>query len=129
MDVDEAGRDDAARRVELAGASEVRADLADDAIGDRHVGDAARRTAAVQDRAAADHAISRHHDSPLVSFDRASRSFNGRGGAPAVVPPSIGSTMPVICAARSLARYRTALATSGGDPTRWSGCRARTSDA
>src|SRR5262245_27831236 len=127
MDVDEAGRDDAARRVELAGASQVRANLADDAIGHRHVGDATRRTAAVQHRAAANDEISRQHDSPLVSFDRASRSLNGRGGGPAVVPPSIGSTMPVICAARSLARYRTALATSRGDPTRWSGCSARTS--
>src|SRR5262245_14860172 len=127
MDVDEARRDHAARRVELVVAPQVRADLADDAIGDRDVSDAAGRTAAVQHRAPANHAISRHHDSSL--FEPASRSFKGRGGAPAVVPPSIGSTMPVICAARSLARYSTALATSRGDPTRWSGCRARTSDA
>ena len=35
-------------------------------------------------------------------------------GGPAVVPPSIGRTMPVICAARSLDRNATALATSAG---------------
>src|SRR5437773_1826885 len=49
-----------------------------------------------------------------------------RGGAPAVVPPSTGNTMPVICAARSLARNSAASATSRGDPTRCSGCIAFT---
>ena len=33
-------------------------------------------------------------------------------GRPAVVPPSTGSTIPVTCAERSLARYSTAFATS-----------------
>ena len=46
-------------------------------------------------------------------------------GGPAVVPPSTGNTIPVICAARSLARNRTAFATSIGGPSRWSGCMSR----
>ena len=49
VDVDEAGRDRAARRVELALAAEVRADLGDHAVGDRDVGDAPGRAAAVED--------------------------------------------------------------------------------
>src|SRR5581483_454947 len=47
---------------------------------------------------------------------------NWFAGGPAVVPPSMGRTVPVICAARSLARKRTASATSPGFPARCSGC-------
>ena len=45
----------------------------------------------------------------------------GRTGRPATVPPSTGTTMPVIWAERSPARKRTASATSSGDPWRCSG--------
>src|SRR5581483_7419232 len=43
-------------------------------------------------------------------------------GGPVAVPPSTGRTTPVTYAARSLARYSTALATSSGTPWRCSGC-------
>ena len=62
VDVDEAGRDGAARGVELALAAQLRPDLADHAVGDRHVGDAAGRAAAVEDRSAANHEFRRHLD-------------------------------------------------------------------
>lgn len=42
-------------------------------------------------------------------------------GGPAVVPPSTGSTIPVICAARSLARNTAASATSSTRPLRGNG--------
>src|SRR5262249_51763595 len=58
----------------------------------------------------------------LKRLDHERRSFIERGGGPAVVPPSTGSVMPVICAARSLARNNAASATSRGVPCRCSGC-------
>src|SRR5262249_1796731 len=64
----------------------------------------------------------RHSASPC--FAKSSRT--SPAGGPAVVPPSTGITMPVICAARSLARNTTALATSFGDAIRCSGCIRRT---
>ena len=54
------GVDRAARRVQLALAPQVRADLADHAVGDRDVGDATGRAAAVEDRSAADDDVSWH---------------------------------------------------------------------
>src|SRR5262249_49491440 len=66
----------------------------------------------------ADNARDRTHVH-FVSFAATSRTRNA--GGPAVVPPSIGSNTPVICAARSLARNTTALATSSVCPRRCSG--------
>ena len=58
---------------------------------------------------------------------RARRRHRRSGAAPASVPvempPSTGSTTPVTCAARSLARYSTASATSTVCPWCGSGCR------
>ena len=99
--------------------AQVRPDLADHAVGDRHVGDPARRAAPVEDRAAADDDVSRHPD--LLSTSRRGPCSWLTGG-PAAVPPSTGSTIPVICADRSPARYSTAFATSPESPWRWSGC-------
>ena len=65
VDVDEAGRDRAARRVELRLAAQVRADLADHAVRDRDVGDAAGRAGAVEDGSAADDEVSRHRSLPF----------------------------------------------------------------
>src|SRR5947207_2219703 len=63
---------------------------------------------------------------PCPSERVASTSVGFTGGGPAVVPPSTVNTIPVTCAERSLARYRAALATSAGDPTRCNGCLRRT---
>ena len=54
------GRDDVARRVELAVAVEALADPDDAPAVDRHVGPAARRPGAVDDRAPADHQLGCH---------------------------------------------------------------------
>ncbi len=53
VNVDEARRDRAARRVEFTVAAELRTDRFDATIGDGDVGDAARFTGAVVHRAAA----------------------------------------------------------------------------
>ena len=126
VDVDEAGCNRAARSVELVLAAQVGPDLADHTVGDRDVGDATGRAASVEDRTAADDDVSRHRIvvSPDFAFvsGRAATSSNFTMGRPAVVPPSTGSTMPVTCADRSLARYSAAFATSVGEPMRCSGC-------
>src|SRR4029453_7143073 len=64
VDVDEAGRNGAARRVELALASQLGPDLADHTARDRHVGDAAGFTAPVEDRSTANDEFSRQMEPP-----------------------------------------------------------------
>ena len=58
----------------------------------------------------------RAHPGLAVLRRGASSSFSWDAGGPAVVPPSTGSTTPVIWAARSLARKTAASATSSAGP-------------
>ena len=82
VDVDEPGRDDLPRRVELAGTREPVADLGDHAVGDRDIGRPSRRPRPVDDGATPDHHVWRHR-SPyymvacLLRSARGSRPFPG----------------------------------------------------
>src|SRR3954468_21600414 len=116
VDVDEPGGDDAPVGVELAIAVQVGADLGDaSVVADRDVGADRSRAGAVDDGAPSDDDVCAHVGSPSAALARAARAsspaFTPRirsrscvTGGPALVPPSIGITMPVICADRSLTR-------------------------
>ena len=122
VDVDEAGSDRAARRVQLAATLQVRSDLTNRSALDGHIGHPTRCAAPVVDGSTAYDEVSWHLSFlsriSLVPCPRVSTLW----AAPAVVRPSTGSTIPVTWAERSLARYTTAFATSVGEPMRCSGC-------
>src|SRR5262249_4050380 len=61
MNVDEARGHRAARRVDLYVSAQVRADLADDAVGNCDVSDASRRARAVVDRPTLENQVSNVH--------------------------------------------------------------------
>ncbi len=113
VDVDESGCDDAAVGVELALAVEIGRDLGDAPVAHRDVGAARLGAGAVDDGATSDDDVGAHRAPPSASFAAAFsfaaltpriRSRSCVTGGPALVPPSIGSTIPVICADRSLTR-------------------------
>ena len=127
VDVDEPRRDRAARGVELALAAQVRSDLADHAVRDRHVGRLARRAGAVEDRSAADDEVSRS-DVPFTEAltDGVREVLEPRHGRTGGRPAVDRQHDPGDLRRASLARNRTAFATSAGEPMRWSGCMRRT---
>ena len=110
VDVDEPRRDDTAVGVELTLAVQIGADRDDAAVADRDVGTSRLGARAVDDGATLDRDVVAHRSASLAaafSFAALTPRMRSRSwvtGGPALVPPSIGSTIPVIWAERSLAR-------------------------
>ena len=99
-------------------AAQVGADLADHTVGDRDVGDPARRAAAVDDGAAADDEVSASRVSLQVHEVARAGSTRRPGGRPAVDRQHDAGDLRGAVARQEEHR----VGDVAGDPCRWSGC-------